>query len=415
MSQCTAVAQKPCQYMHNISKCCSTFVVIEVRFDIFPNPDNLISFPENRTPEVIMSELQQSSITVVCGLLVILLYLGLLLVEAGSVQSKNVSTVFTRGFACFTISVVIFWVCGFSFAISPGHSFIGFHPDFFGLHSLPSNSSLDRFFLTAVVASLPSALSAGPVAERAHMSGQLVLTTLLTGILFPIPAHWVWADDGWLRVRGVKDTGGALVVHAVGGVAGLVGSLLVGRRAEKISNPDAHIRGHSLPLVAVGGGLVVIGMVAKIVGLGGRDELRSIGTLASNCLLAGSMGALVALHVFKFHQPRKSWDMSHIEEAQTGGSSNSQRRWSFLMALNGFQAGMVGVSGADGRFPSWAALLAGLASGVSYCLVQGIFSLCHLDDPVHGAATQLSGAAVGVLAAGLANLAYTGEGTQVLF
>ena len=83
------------------------------------------------------------------------------------------------------------------------------------------------------------------------------------------------------------------------------------------------------------------------------------------------------------------------------------------MALNGFQAGMVGVSGTDGRFPSWAALLAGLASGVSYCLVQGILLLFHLDDPVHGSATQLSGAAVGVLAAGLANLAYTGEGTQV--
>ena len=93
--------------------------------------------------------------------------------------------------------------------------------------------------------------------------------------------------------------------------------------------------------------------------------------------------------------------------------NTSRRRWSFLMALNGFQAGMVGVSGAAGDLPSWAALLAGLASGVSYCLVQGIFSLCHLDDPVHGAATQLSGAAVGVLTAGLANLALTGEGTQV--
>ena len=84
------------------------------------------------------------------------------------------------------------------------------------------------------------------------------------------------------------------------------------------------------------------------------------------------------------------------------------------MVLNGFQAGMVGVSGVDGRFPSWAALLAGVASGGCYCLVKGIFSLCHLDDPVDGAVTQLSGAAVGVLAAGLANLAYTGEGMQVI-
>ena len=91
------------------------------------------------------------------------------------------------------------------------------------------------------------------------------------------------------------------------------------------------------------------------MGLGAGEEFSSIGTLASNSLLAGSMGALVALHVFKFHQPKKSREMSRIEEAP----NRSRRRWSFLMALNGFQAGMVGVSGSAGDLPSWAALLAG--------------------------------------------------------
>ena len=117
------------------------------------------------------SDVEESMFAVVCGLLVILMYLGLLLIEAGSVRSKNVSTVFTRGLACFAISIVLFWICGYAFAVSPGHSFIGFHPDFFGLHSLPSNSSLERFFLTAVVTSLPSALTAGPVGFGLTMAG----------------------------------------------------------------------------------------------------------------------------------------------------------------------------------------------------------------------------------------------------
>ena len=135
-----------------------------------------------------------------------------------------------------------------------------------------------------------------------------------------------------MRVRGVKDAGGALVVHAVGGMAGLVGSLLVGRRAERISNPDAHIPGHSLPFVAVGGGLVVIGMVAKLVVLGGREEFDSIGALASNCLLAGAMSALVALHVFKLHQMKKSKETPHIKKTQRGRSSKSHNKpWSFLI------------------------------------------------------------------------------------
>ena len=54
--------------------------------------------------------------------------------------------------------------------------------------------------------------------------------------------------------------------------------------------------------------------LAKLVALGGREEFDSIGTLASNSLLAGSMSALVALHVFKLHQLKKSKEMPHSEE-----------------------------------------------------------------------------------------------------
>ena len=239
-----------------------------------------------------MAEVESPLTEVVCGCLVLLSYLGLLLVEAGSVRSKNVASIFTRGFVCLALTIVIFWMFGYAFAFSTGHPFIGFW-DKFGLGSVVP-TELGHWFLTAVVAALPSALAAGPVAERCHLTGHLVLALFLAGLLFPLPAHWTMAEGGWLQERGVRDAGGALAVHAVGGVAGLVGCLLVGRRAERLVNHRALLPGHSLPLVALGGVLVSVGMVAKLVGLGGTKP----GALATNSLLAGSSGALLAHMVF---------------------------------------------------------------------------------------------------------------------
>ncbi len=58
--------------------------------------------------------------------------------------------------------------------------------------------------------------------------------------------------------------------------------------------PPALLPGHSLPLVALGGVLVSVGMVAKLVWLGGAES----GALVTNSLLAGSSGALLAHMVF---------------------------------------------------------------------------------------------------------------------
>lgn len=239
---------------------------------------------------------------VVSGVLVLLLHLGLLLVEAGAVRRKNVASVFTRGLACLMVTVVLSWVCGFALAMSEGNPFVGTSTGYFGLHALPAASP--SWFLATTVAAVPAALAAAPMAERTHLTGHLLVATVLAAVVLPVPAHWVWAADGWLAARGVTDAGGAMVVHGVGGMVGLVGCLLVGRRAERRLHPSAPLPGHSLPLVAVGGGLVLVGMVGKLVGLGvdlGEEGVEGVEErLATNVLLGGGMAAVLAMHVFKF-------------------------------------------------------------------------------------------------------------------
>ena len=66
------------------------------------------NYINDSTNDIISTSHSDSSLMqVLSGLFVLVLQLGLQLVEAGSIRSKNTSTVFMRGLACLTISVVI--------------------------------------------------------------------------------------------------------------------------------------------------------------------------------------------------------------------------------------------------------------------------------------------------------------------
>lgn len=69
-------------------------------------------------------------------------------------------------------------------------------------------------------------LLSGAMAERTKLVSYMVFSMVNT-VLFSFPAHWVWAAKGWLYGMGVVDIAGAGPVHLVGGVTGLVATLLL--------------------------------------------------------------------------------------------------------------------------------------------------------------------------------------------
>ena len=64
------------------------------------------------------------------------------------------------------------------------------------------------------------------MAERTKLEAYILFSFINT-VVFCFPAHWVWADDGWLKQLGMVDIAGAGPVHLVGGVTGLVATVLL--------------------------------------------------------------------------------------------------------------------------------------------------------------------------------------------
>mmetsp|Transcript_32643 Transcript_32643/g.23592 ORF Transcript_32643/g.23592 Transcript_32643/m.23592 type:complete len:105 (+) Transcript_32643:415-729(+) len=82
----------------------------------------------------------------------------------------------------------------------------------------------------------------GSLAERTFIDTYIFYSFLMTAIVFPIPASWVWGD-GFLQRMGFIDFAGCSVVHMLGGVSGLIGTYILGPRLgvfdQKNNNPSA--------------------------------------------------------------------------------------------------------------------------------------------------------------------------------
>ena len=85
-------------------------------------------------------------------------------------------------------------------------------------------------------------------------------------------AHWAWsnneyisgADKGWLLSLGFHDFAGSGVVHLLGGVSALVGGAIIKPRKGRFTEDGRviPIPGHSVPLAAMGGFILLLCFLA---------------------------------------------------------------------------------------------------------------------------------------------------------
>lgn len=232
------------------------------------------------------------------AMLVFVMQAGFLCLESGLVRSKNSINVAAKNISDFVVSSTIFW--GVGFAIMFGDSFSGlFGTSYFLFGHDASPLLITTFLFQMMFCGTAATLVSGAVAERMTYNGYLIITIVITLLIYPWIGHWAWAGiisgtaTGWLELLGFVDFAGSTVVHSVGGWVALAAILIIGPRIGRYDVVDRRIPGSNLPMAILGGMLIWFGWFGFNGGstLGWTDAVPSI--LLNTCL-AAFWGGIVA-------------------------------------------------------------------------------------------------------------------------
>jgi len=340
--------------------------------------------------------------------LVFFMQAGFALLETGLCQKKNALHVMMTNLMIFGIAVVAFYFLGFGLMFGGigalkmfgGHAILNhevtiagwgiFGAKGFALSGKSYDVGIFLLFLFEVVfMDTAATIPTGAMAERWKFSAFCIYGVFIGGLLYPIFGNWVWGG-GWLAQLGVHahlghgfvDFAGSSVVHAVGGLTGLMGILVLGPRFGKFKKdgtPRA-IPGHNIPIAIAGTMILVFGWFGFNAAstLNGSD-LR-LAVIATNTLLASCFGGVAAmLYMWK----------------KTGYPDPS-------MSANGVLAGLVAITAPCAFVSGWEAAIIGTIAGVLVCVaVYTLERRFKIDDPVGAVAVHGVNGIWGVIALGI--------------
>ena len=309
----------------------------------------------------------------ISAFLVFIMHLGFCTLESGLCQKKNTVNILFKNCWIIAIGILTYFFWGFN-AHYPGDfngwfafgSAATYGPEELLLMSTdiynPAYTWWTDFIFQAMFAATAATIVSGAVAERVKLTSFMIFSVLLVMIAYPLVGSWHWGG-GWLKEfrGGFYDFAGSTVVHAFGGFAALGCVLVLGpRRGKYTANGTKPILGHSMPLAAIGVFLLFLGWFGFNGGSVLSAEPHLVSLVFVTTTLAAVSGAIGSIIVAWF--VLKKPDLS--------------------MALNGFLAGLVGITaGADVISPMFA-ILTGLIAGILCVASILFFDKIRIDDPV---------------------------------
>ena len=190
----------------------------------------------------------------IAAFLVFFMQAGFGMVEAGFIRAKNACNILTKNFLDFCMASLGFFAFGYAIMFGAGNGLLGYTGWFLSGASSGADIPLYAFWLfQAAFCGAAATIVAGGMAERMKFPAYLIYSFLISALIYPIVGHWIWGG-GWLASLNFADFAGSTVVHALGGFAALVGTIILGPRIGKY-NPDGSanaIAGHSIPLASLG-------------------------------------------------------------------------------------------------------------------------------------------------------------------
>eukprot|EP00908_Phaeocystis_cordata_P015176 Transcript_2629.p1 GENE.Transcript_2629~~Transcript_2629.p1 ORF type:complete len:596 (-),score=160.71 Transcript_2629:2499-4286(-) len=152
---------------------------------------------------------------------------GFALLEAGSVRPANRANIMMKNICDMTVGLVAWGIIGYTLAFSEGGSFGGSLDHAF---LIDCESLYAHFLMQFAFAATTGTIVSGACAERIKFTTYIVLSTIVSSLVYPFVAHWAWASKGWLVGLGFYDFAGSGVVHLTGGTASVVATVVLGVR-----------------------------------------------------------------------------------------------------------------------------------------------------------------------------------------
>ncbi|WP_024953608.1 ammonium transporter [Sulfurospirillum arcachonense] len=168
---------------------------------------------------------------IISAFLVFMMQFGFALIETGMVRVKNTINVAMKNLIDTIFGLIFFWLIGYGLMFGNDfHNLIGIDSFAIDGKNLTQNG---LFFFQAMFAATAATIISGAVAERIKFNAYIIVTIVVTAIIYPIFGHWAWAENGWLHQLGFMDFAGSTVVHSMGGWIGLAGAIVLGPRLGK--------------------------------------------------------------------------------------------------------------------------------------------------------------------------------------
>jgi Amt family ammonium transporter len=301
---------------------------------------------------------------------------GFAMVEAGFTRAKNTGNILMKNLMDFCIGTVVFILIGFSLLL--GEDVLGFigKPGF-DIFTSYKDFDWSNFVFNLVFCATTATIVSGAMAERTKFISYCVYSGVISAVIYPIEAHWIWGG-GWLSQIGFHDFAGSCAIHMVGGISALVGAAILGPRIGKFTKDK---NGKITKVNAIPGHNITIGALGVfILWLGWAKSVEQLGSIFVTTTIAPALATVVCM-IFTWLKYGKP-DVS--------------------MCLNASLAGLVAITAGCDVTDALGAIIIGSVAGLLVCFgVWFLDNVLRVDDPVGAVAVHMMNGIWGTIAVGL--------------
>ena len=340
---------------------------------------------------------------------------GFAMVETGFTRAKNAGNIIMKNLMDFCIGTVVFSLLGYTLMMGEDTLFgligmpnMDLFANFKAFIASPEEgfTGASTFVFNLVFCATTATIVSGAMAERTKFSAYCIYSAVISLIVYPIEAHWIWGG-GWLSQLGFHDYAGSCAIHMVGGIAALLGAIFLGPRIGKYVRDKS---GKVIKVNAIPGHSITLGALGVFI--------LWLGWYGFNGAAATTPSELASIFLTTTVAPSVATCTTMIFTWVKNGKPDVS------MCLNASLAGLVGITAGCDAMDWIGACVVGIVSGILVVVVvEGLDMKLHIDDPVGAVGVHMANGiwgtiAVGLLAnpdapAGLSGLLYTGSFKQL--